>query len=79
MAVLRLAYVILSKRNVSVVSVGASAARRNAHIRRDDVMLGAMARTRNAAATSPSRNGIVGVKSKFGRFVAATDRFGYTL
>jgi hypothetical protein len=76
MAVPRLAFVTLSKRNVSV---GASAERRNAHIRREGVMLAAMARTRSAAATSPSRNGIVGVKSKFGKSVAATDNQGYFL
>jgi hypothetical protein len=79
MAVPRLAFVTLSKRNVSAVSVGASAERRNAHIRREGVMLAAMARTRSAAATSPSRNGIVGVKSKFGKSVAATDNQGYFL
>jgi hypothetical protein len=41
-----LAFVTLSRKNVSAVSVGASVERQNAHIRRGGAMLGAMARTR---------------------------------
>jgi hypothetical protein len=78
-AALRLAFVIPSRRSVSVVSAGSSAEMLNANglMSRAGGMLGAMiaamALPKNAAGTSPLRKGTVGVALRFGGFAAATD------
>ena len=76
---LRLVFVILSRRNVSVVSAGSSAEMLNAneHMSRVGGMLGAMIAAmvpaKNAAGTSLLKKGTVGVALKFDGFVVATD------
>jgi hypothetical protein len=79
MVALRLVFVILSRRNASVVSGGSSAEMLNAneHMSRVGGMLGAMTAamvvTKNAAGTSLSKKGIVGGALRFVGFAAATD------
>ena len=79
MVALRLAFVILSRRSVSVVSGGRSAEMLNAneHMSRVGGMLGAMIAAmvpaKSAAGTSLLKKGTVGVALKFDGFVAAID------
>jgi hypothetical protein len=79
MVALRLVFVILSRRNASVVSGGSNAEMLNANARmsRGGGMLGAMIAamepTKNAAGMSPLKKETVGVALRFGGFAAAID------
>ncbi|ANY85021.1 hypothetical protein BB934_43175 (plasmid) [Microvirga ossetica] len=77
MVALRLAFVILSRRSVSVVSGGSSVERRNAHMRQEGAMLGAMnavtVPAKSAAVTSPLKKRTVGAALRFDGFAAAID------
>jgi len=79
MVALRSVFVILSRRNASVVSGGSNAEMLNANARMSRVggmlgaMIAAMAPTKNAAGMSPLKKGTVGVALRFGGFAAATD------
>ena len=77
MVALRLAFVILSRRSVSVVSGGSSVARLSAHMRREGAMLGAMnvvtVPAKSAVGTSPLKKRTVGAALRFDGFAAAID------
>jgi len=75
MVALKLAFVTLSRKNVSVVSVGVSVGMQNANgpMSRVGGMLAAMDVMKNAVGTLPLRNRTGGVVPLSGAFAAATD------